>query len=83
MIKSTTAIKHGYGSMPYRTVSGLSKIERDTVKNGELVYFIITKTHYMQSGYKIVTYFNGRYDSREPNTNELTEINRLENSEVK
>ncbi len=75
MIKSTTAIKHGYGSMPHRWVSGLTDIERDAVKNNtEIVYFVINKTHYTQSGYKIVTYYFGKYDSREPTNQELNLI---------
>lgn len=80
MIKSLTAIKHGYGSMQFRHVSHLTQPERDAVKHGETVYFVIPKTSYMQSGYKIVKYHPVYgYDSREPNDNELALIKTLEN----
>lgn len=78
MIKSITAIKHGYGSMPYRHVSGLTPNERAAVKNGEKVYFQIDKTHYMQSGYKIVTHSAYGWDCREPSEQELNEIKKSE-----
>jgi hypothetical protein len=74
MIESKTAIKHGWGSMPHRSVSGLTTKEREAVKNGDKVFFRIDKTHYMQSGYKIVTHSPYGWDSREPTTDELTEI---------
>jgi hypothetical protein len=74
MIKSVTAVKHGFGSMPHRSVSGLTKSEREAVKNGETVYFAINKTHYMQSGYKIVTHSSYGWDSREPSEAELKQI---------
>jgi len=78
MIKSVTAVKRGYGSAPHRSVSFLTDREREAVKRGEIVYFEINKTHYTQSGYKIVIYNCGRYDSREPTTEELFEINMME-----
>ena len=78
MIKSTTAVKRGYGSMPHRSVSFLTKEEREAVKNGETVYFEINKTHYMQSGYKIVTHSPYGWDCREPSETELAEILKLE-----
>ena len=78
MIKSITAIKRGFGSIPHRSVSFLTKREREAVKNGELVYFQIDKTSYMQSGYKIVTHSPYGWDSREPNEAELVEILKLE-----
>lgn len=76
MIKSVTAKKYGFGSMPHRHVSGLTKAEREAVKNGETVYFEIDKTSYMQSGYKIVTHSPYGWDCREPNTDELAQINK-------
>jgi len=76
MIKSDTAIQHGSGS--FRWVSGLSKKEREAVKNGEMVYFESFKTYHTQSGYKIVSYRCGRYGSKEPNDAELKEIQAAE-----
>jgi len=69
--ESLTAEKHGYGSMPHRWVSGLTKAEHAAVKRGEIVWFRIPKTHYTQSGYKVVTYYYGKWDSREPTSSEL------------
>jgi len=79
MIKSVTAIKKGFGSMPHRSVRFLTKEEREAVKNGEMVYFQIDKTHYMQSGYKIVIHSPYGWDCREPNDAELAEIIKNEN----
>lgn len=75
-IESTTAVKRGWGSDKWRHVSGLTKQEREAVRNQTAtVWFRITKTNHMQSGYKIVTWspIMG-YDSREPNNTELTAI---------
>jgi len=74
MIKSVTAVKRGWGSVPHRSVSFLTKEEKEAVKSGEMVYFEIDKTHYTQSGYKIVTCYAGKFDSREPTNEELVAI---------
>ena len=74
LVKSCTAEKHGYGSMPWRWVSGLTAGERDAVRNGDIVYFEINKTSYMQSGFKIVTHSDRGWDCREPNAIELENI---------
>lgn len=73
-IQSLTAVKHGWGRDSYRWVSGLTKCERQAVKDGVLVWFAIKPWHYMQSGYKVVTYKRGRYDAREPNDREISQI---------
>jgi hypothetical protein len=75
-IESTTAYKVGWGSSPWRRVSGLLPKERQAVRDGYVVWFGFTPWHYMQSGYKIVTYWAGgpRYDSREPTSRELLNI---------
>jgi len=78
MIKSITAVKRGYGRARYRSVSGLAAEEREVVKSGGIVYFEIYKTSHMQSSYKVVTCYNGRFDSREPSEAELVEIRKLE-----
>lgn len=74
IIESKTAVKHGYGSMPRRWVSGLTVKERVAVKSGHLVFFRIHKRHWTQSGYKVVTYWYGKWDSREPTDAELRRI---------
>ena len=78
MIKSETAVKRGWGSMPHRSVSFLTPEEKQAVRDGEVVYFPINKTHYKQSGFKIVTHFYGKFDSREPTESELVEILKAE-----
>ena len=83
MQKSETAVKHGYGSMPYRWVSGLTPGEKESVRRGVPVYFTIHKTHHAQSGYKIVVIRNGKiFDSREPTDSELAEILKKEEDKM-
>jgi len=82
IIKSETAQKKGLGSCPHRSVTHLTKEERAAVKAGATVYFEIYKTHYTQSGYKIVTIYNGRYDSREPTKLEFIAIKAYEEKEI-
>lgn len=74
MIKSVTAVKKGWGSMPHRSVSFLTAEEKEAIRKGELVYFEISKTHYRQSGFKVVTQYQGKFDSREPSGEELKMI---------
>ena len=81
LIQSVTAIKHGWGSAPYRSVSGLTKAERDAVKQKHLVWFRIEPWHYTQSGYKVVTYKQGYWNSREPRADELDAIQKSQESE--
>ena len=75
-IESKTAKKRGWGRMPYRHVSGLTAEERQAVKDGHVVWFAFEPWHHMQSGFKVVTYWEGgpQFDSREPSAAELAEI---------
>ena len=75
-IESKTAQKNGWGRMPYRSVTRLTAEERQDVRDGHVVWFKFTPWHYMQSGYKIVTYWAGgpKYDSREPTPWELLNV---------
>jgi len=77
MRRSLTARKHGWGRDHYRWVSGLTAEEREAVKNGQLVCFKIPNRHPSQSGYKVVTYYDG-YDCREPSPVELQQIRKEE-----
>jgi hypothetical protein len=70
IIKSTTARKHGWGSMPHRSVSHLTSAERQAVRNGDIVYFRFTPWNPMQSGIKIVTVSPYGFDCREPSISE-------------
>lgn len=78
MIKSTTAVRHGSGSDPFRWVSFLTAKEREIVRKGGKVYFKSSKRNYLQSGFKIVTYYAGKYGFREPSDSELKEIKKKE-----
>ena len=75
-LESKTAKKRGWGRMPYRYVSGLIAEERQAVKDGHVVWFNFEPWHHAQSGYKVVTYWEGgpQFDSREPSAAELAEI---------
>lgn len=79
------AVKHGWGSAQYRSVSGLTASEKAAVLSGGVVYFGICNTHWTQSGWKVVTSYSdsagrSRFDSREPTAGELAEIKLLEDS---
>lgn len=74
--ESKTAVKHGGGSMPYRWVSKLTDAERELVRKGGLVFFRVPKKHYTQSGFKVVTYYRGKYGFREPTDSELRLVRR-------
>jgi len=74
MKKATTGKIHGGGSMPFRWVSGLTKKDQELVKAGKKVYLKTGKTHYTQSGYKIIKYSGHGYQFREPTDNELAQI---------
>jgi hypothetical protein len=73
-IESRTALKHGWGTAPWRWVSGLTPAERRAVKNGGIVFFRFIAWHWSQTGVKVVTYRNERYDAREPTPSELAVI---------
>jgi len=79
-IESTTAQKVGWGRMPHRSVTRLTPAERQAVRDGHVVWFSFEPWHYMQSGYKVVTYWAGgsRFDSREPTPDELERIKQEE-----
>ena len=70
-IESKTAQKKGWGRDLYRSVTRLTATERQAVKDGHIVWFSFSPWHYMQSGYKVVTYNAYGYDSREPTSYEL------------
>jgi len=78
----SAAVRHGWGSARYRWVSGLTKEEKEAVKNGDLVYFRITPWHYKQSGIKVIArrpYERTCYwDCREPSEEERKAIERWE-----
>jgi len=75
-IESKTAVKVGWGRMPFRSVKGLTTEERQAVKDGAVVWFSFKPWHYMQSGFKVVTYWQDgkKFDSREPTARELLNI---------
>jgi len=50
--------------MPWKWVSGLTKSEREAVKNGETVLIYDGNEHPMCTEYKQVVYKNGRYTHR-------------------
>lgn len=80
IIKSETAEKHGWGSTKWRSVTHLTKEERQAVREKTaLVYFRFTPWNHMQSGIKIVTGgTRGGFDSREPSIDEKTQIEAFE-----
>ena len=75
------AVKHGWGSARYRSVSGLTASEKSAVEAGTaVVYFGICNPHWTQSGWKVVTSYidssgRTRFDCREPTAGELADIN--------
>ena len=73
-IESKTAQKNGWGSMRFRSVTRLTADERQAVKDGHIVWFSFAPLHYTQSGYKIVTYWGGGFNSREPTKDELEQV---------
>ena len=70
-IESKTAYKIGWGSSWWRSVHGLLQSERQAVRKGHHVWFSFRPWHYTQSGYKMVTVYQNRFDSREPTQEEL------------
>ncbi len=70
-IESKTAFKVGWGRSRWRRVGGLLPEERQAVRDGDIVWFAYTPWHYTQSGYKVVTVYGDRFDSREPTAAEL------------
>ena len=73
-IESLTAYKTGWGRAWWRRVYGLTPEERQAVRAGSIVWFAFTPWHYTQSGYKVVTVYGDRLDSREPTPAELVVI---------
>ena len=69
MIISTTATIKGRGQV-YRWISGLTRGERNAVRQGETVLVPDSNTHYTCTPYKEVTYHSGRYSYRNYNQNE-------------
>ena len=80
-IESKTALKVGWGSMPYRYVTRLTPDEKQAVKDGHVVWFSFPPWHYKQSGFKVVIYrfTTARFDSREPTTDELERLKEVSN----
>jgi hypothetical protein len=69
---SDTGRQHGWGSDPYKWVSGLTKLERETVRNGGIV--LITHGVSIHGGnppYRQVIYRDGRYLPRVPDQTTL------------
>jgi len=73
-IESKTARKIGWGRSWWRRVSGLLPEERQAVRDGGTVWFSFRPWHYTQSGYKVVTVYGDKFDSREPTPAELVII---------
>jgi hypothetical protein len=73
-IESQTAYKIGWGSTRWRRVGGLLPTERQAVRDGNIVWFEYKPWHHMQTGYKVVTVYGYRFDSREPTDDELASI---------
>jgi hypothetical protein len=73
-IESKAASKVGWGRSVWRRVGGLLPEERQAVRDGDIVWFAYTPWHHTQSGYKIVTVYGDRFDSREPTAAELAAI---------
>ena len=76
MFYSPTAEYHCSKKRWFRWVSRLSQGERDAVRAGSLVWFSLSgRTHYTQSGLKIVVYTTrGRWNAREPTREERKAI---------
>ena len=74
MIESKTARKNGWGKSRWRSVTHLTSEERYAVRAGVVVWFRFVPWHYTQTGYKIVIQNGDRFDSREPNADQLAFI---------
>jgi hypothetical protein len=79
-IKSYTARKEGWGSQCWRSVRGLTTVEKEAIKSGkDQVYFTINPWHWKQSGYKVVfEWANNRFDCCEPTPDQLVELQAFE-----
>ena len=64
VIISETGKINGRGSMPYKWVSGLTKSERDAVKNGKTVLIADDNDHPMCTPFKQVIFSHGRFSHR-------------------
>jgi hypothetical protein len=67
-IISKTGKQHGYGTAKYKWVSGLTKAERDAVRDGKKVYITGSRPAGGNHGttMRLVRYYNGRYLPRVP-----------------
>jgi hypothetical protein len=64
--------------MPHKWVSGLSKNERDALKEKKAVVLVLDSSahHYTQCGVKQVTYWHGKYGHREATAEQCKIIKR-------
>lgn len=83
ILYSDTATQHGFGSDPFKWVSGATKAEQAAAKRGDIVLFeqsvqrngsfVSRRTEYRQMIYK-----NGRYLPRVPSADVVTAYERGE-----
>lgn len=78
VILSKSGVVHGHGTQPYKWVSGLLPDERKAVRDGSALVFIrdTGSHHYLQSGYKVVSYRSGKYIHREPDPSQIRAFNK-------
>jgi hypothetical protein len=79
MIVSQTAYCNGWGSDPWKTCAGLTKSERQAVRNGETVIFVSERLSNGNSGTKLRIAFVDSYGwkRRVPSADEIAEYNNL------
>jgi hypothetical protein len=65
-IISETGKAHGFGSDPWKWVSGLSDAEREHVKNGTAIVLVDGAPGYAGTTIRRVLYSRGRYIHRMP-----------------
>jgi hypothetical protein len=65
-IISATAEQHGFGSDPYKWVSGLTDDERAAVRAGKPVYFRSRPCADSPAGWRVAVYRDKRYLPRCP-----------------
>lgn len=76
MYISATARQSGYGSARFKTVTHLTKKEREMVKNGERVFFESEKLSGGSHGtyWRVVEYKRGYFNPRVPTAAEIREL---------